>query len=202
VTSYLPSQKPWPMVTSVCGPSFDLRPGSASGLPMMNTPGGIQTHSSGVRVWVFVPGDFAALGAETILLDGHGPCPLAPVARLSERLLALSAGFSRLAVLVRADVAPSGSVGGKPAGSKTDVTELLSSRELATFGDATLESASRLGCFQSLGKMNSKSKATRSARTKNRRTEITRRISGQQGIGVRFAAFPCGGTSLKRREVG
>ena len=47
VTSYLASQKPLVNVTSVCGPSIELLPASASGLPMMNLPGGIQTHSNG-----------------------------------------------------------------------------------------------------------------------------------------------------------
>ena len=53
VISYLVSQKPWVIVTSVCGPWPTLPPTSACGSLMVNVPGGIQTHS-----------------------NGFGPCPL------------------------------------------------------------------------------------------------------------------------------
>src|SRR6266699_252523 len=41
VTSNLPIQKPWLMVTSVCGPSSAARPVSFVGLPSRNLFGGI-----------------------------------------------------------------------------------------------------------------------------------------------------------------
>ncbi len=45
VISHLPSQKPLEIVTLVCGPSSARRFCSVTGLPMVNSPGAIQTIS-------------------------------------------------------------------------------------------------------------------------------------------------------------